>query len=44
MVYNRNNQAIFKTGDKDIVKAIITEREKPLSLQNVIYLQILIFC
>ena len=34
MVFNRDNQTIFQTGDKDIVKAIITERKKNLSLQD----------
>ena len=33
-VFNRDNQTIFQTGDKDIVKAIITERKKNLSLQD----------
>lgn len=32
--YNREGKAIFKTGDTDIVKAIITEREKPLSAKD----------
>lgn len=33
-VFNRDNKTIFQTGDKDIVKAIITERKKNLSLQD----------
>ncbi|MBQ8871008.1 MAG: zeta toxin family protein [Alphaproteobacteria bacterium] len=34
-VCNRDNQTIFQTGDKDIVKAITVEREKPLSSQDI---------